>query len=77
MGLVNYSKGLYCDPITGDSVSITQAIADGHIKVKMTILESFLNNVVSLSAQYWIFTIFHNILISEIQLSILKILQTK
>ena len=32
---MNYSKGLYCDPITGVSVSITQAIADGHIKVHL------------------------------------------
>ena len=35
LGLVNYPKGLYYDPVTGVSVSITQAIADGHMKVSI------------------------------------------
>lgn len=33
-GIVNYGRGLYCNPITRESVSIPEAMSDGRIKVE-------------------------------------------
>ena len=34
-GIVNYAKGMYCNPTTREAVSIPEAMSDGRIKVEM------------------------------------------
>ena len=34
-GIIDYSRGVYCNPRTAKSVSIPEAIVDGRIKVSM------------------------------------------
>ena len=36
-GIVNYAKGMYCNPTTREAVSIPEAMSDGRIKVELPI----------------------------------------